>query len=101
MTTISRNENLLASKAADSERVSFVDSEAEVTVKDQTNWNWCCCRVPGTTYKSLGEGHYCEVSNCENQAYTFCDHTKGGYLLPIWEGCGKKLCYNHIEHHYD
>ena len=45
----------------------------EVTVRDRSNWPWFFCKAPGVEYQSLGDGHYCEISDCGRQAYTFCD----------------------------
>ena len=36
----------------------------EVIVRDTTNLPIFCCKPPSKKYTSLGEGHYCEISNC-------------------------------------
>ena len=74
-----------------------------------TNWNYSFggrVKPKGKKYKSLGEGHTCEISNCGKQAYAICEGkaTRLGILCcgcePAWEGCGSKLCGSHIEQHY-
>ena len=74
--------------------------QEEVTIRDPTNWPLFCCKPPSKNYASLGEGHYCEISNCGRQAYSFCDEKMVGCFRPAFEGCSKKLCEKHIEHHY-
>ena len=76
------------------------EPEEEVTVSETTNWPWFAGRAPAVKYSTLGEGHYCEIANCGRQAYTFCDQKMTGCLRPAFEGCSKKLCEEHIEHHY-
>ena len=45
------------------------------------------------------EGKNCEIANCDKQAFAYCNYQKfnsGGQKM-IFEGCGKRLCLNHIK----
>ena len=46
-------------------------------------------------WNSLGPGIVCQVDNCGNLAYKYCDKTLECGTTELFKGCGKAMCLAH------
>ena len=90
-----KNETILDTEIA--------DNKNELLIIDTSVWNKRReDHMPlGKSFKRLNEDERCQISKCNEQAYTRCQYKLYPlialkFLPPIWTGCGKLLCENHI-----
>ena len=65
----------------------------------------CFKPVPLAVFK-LGSGKNCQIGDCDKQAYLVCKRKLYNLFCcsctePVWTGCGKRMCEDHISIHYD
>ena len=48
-------------------------------------------------YLPLGPQFTCQINKCGKPAYKKCDSYAGCPCDPVWEGCGKYMCTDHME----
>ena len=51
--------------------------------------------------RPLGKGLKCEVNDCGRHAYKVCDDVIQEFGLFFWQGCGRKICYEHLGYDVD
>uniref|UniRef100_A0A7S3CLH0 Uncharacterized protein n=1 Tax=Strombidium rassoulzadegani TaxID=1082188 RepID=A0A7S3CLH0_9SPIT len=56
------------------------------------------CVIPGVLYWGPMRGiAKCEVGDCENKAYQQCNDYSRFLCYILWEGCEKKVCFDHYK----